>query len=109
MFENVETKHKSTACGVMNCFDTITLAVTCTYFLFHKNWFPLYLFMTVLYLFCYLLVTILLPESPRWFLIKGDMTGALKSFDYISRLNRSKNLIPRHSKFVEFIIAQNLN
>jgi MFS family permease len=33
MFESVETKDKSTVCGIMNCFDAATLGVMCIYFM----------------------------------------------------------------------------
>jgi hypothetical protein len=107
MFENLETKLKSTCCGVMNFVDTITLAIMCSYFMFFPNWFYLEITMTSLCVLSYFCLVVFMPESPKWHLIKGNMDGALKSFDAIARLNRSKNRIPRNSVFVEFIIAKN--
>jgi hypothetical protein len=107
LFESVETKHKSTVCGIMNCVDAATIGVLCFYFMHNPNWFPIEMAMTTLSCTCCLIVMIFMPESPKWCLIKGDRDGALKSFDTIARLNGSKNLIPRHANFVEFIIAKN--
>jgi hypothetical protein len=34
MFENVESPNKSTVCGLMNMFDTVSLAVVAIYFMY---------------------------------------------------------------------------
>jgi hypothetical protein len=107
MFENVETKLKSTCCGVMNFFDTVTLAIMCGYFMFFPKSFYLEITMTSLCALSYVCLVVFMPESPKWHLIKGNMDGAIRSFDTIARFNRSKNLIPRNCVFVEFIIAKN--
>jgi hypothetical protein len=49
MFELVESKHKSMVNGVMNAFDTCTLAITSLYFLFvSRDWLYLYLALAVI-------------------------------------------------------------
>jgi MFS family permease len=106
MFENLESKYKSVACGIMNCVDAATLGVMCFYLMHNPNWFPIQMAMTSLYCICWLIVVIFIPESPKWYLIQGDKVSAIKSFDLISLVNRSKNLIPRSAEFVEFIIAK---
>ena len=109
MFENIETKVKSTACGIINLVDCVTLGVMCIYFLNFHNWFWLELTMTILCTIAYLVCIMLVPESAKWHLIRGEKDLALRSFDYIAKFNKVQELIPRDAFFVETVIAQNLN
>lgn len=107
MFENVESPHKSTVCGLMNMFDTVSLAVVAIYFMYEPNWFYLEFSMSCLCAVSYIILMTVMPESAKWCLIKGNMEGALASFDRIAKINGSKARIPRDALFAEFIIAKN--
>ena len=66
--------------GVMNAFDTSTLAVTSVYFLFvSRDWLYLYLALAVLATICQITLLIVDPESPKWLLIKGKYFGTPKN------------------------------
>jgi MFS family permease len=105
MFENVENRLKSTACGVMNGVDAGTLGVMCIYFMYYPNYKYLQIIMSTLCAISYIILISVMPESAKWHLIKGNMEGALESFDTIAKLNGSKCRIPRDSTFAEFIPA----
>ena len=64
-------QYKSTAFTLINIFDGMTMAVTCSYYLFiSKNWFWLLsFFCLVSYIATF--VILLCPESPRWHLVNG--------------------------------------
>jgi hypothetical protein len=107
MFEGVESNIKSTVCGIMNTFDTITLAIMSVYFMYEPNWFYLQLTMTSLCALSYVILMTVMPESAKWCLIQGNMEGALASFDTMAKINRSKTRLPKESVFIEFLIARN--
>ena len=94
-------------CGVINFYNTITMSILCLYFMFVPEWFYIEIIMTSCCVVSWLVVILFMPESAKWCLSKGNMEGALKSYDRIARLNGSKNLIPRDAVFVEFSPAKN--
>ena len=63
--------------------------------------------MSILCAISYVILMLVFPESAKWHLIKGNLNGALESFDTMARINRRKNRLPRDSVFVELIIAKN--
>jgi len=56
--------------------------------------------------FGYIIATLILPESPKWQLLQGQEAEAIKTLNYIARINRSKNRIERGTRFVEAAIAR---
>jgi hypothetical protein len=102
LFESVESRHKSSACSVLNAFDTLTMAITCFYFLaISRNWFWLYFTMTVLATFSFMLTMAIVPESPKWLLINGRREDAIKALNWIGKINGSKTPISDDAVFVE--------
>lgn len=102
----VESKHKSMVNGVMNAFDTSTLAVTSVYFLFiSRDWLYLYLFLAVLATICQITLLLVVPESPKWLLIKGKRNEAIAALNRIAVFNKTDYLIPNDAEFVEFVVA----
>jgi len=96
LFDMVESKHKSTVCGIINSFDMLTLSVIASYFLcLSRYWFALFAIMTILGALSLIFLLICVPESPKWLLMKQKNTSlAIESFNKIGTFNRSKNLIP---------------
>lgn len=87
--ECVGCAYKSLAFTVINIFDGLTMAVTCIYFMnVSHNWFWLCLF------FCLLsyvgtAVNLICPESPRWHLVNGRSSEAIKALNRIAEMNGS--------------------
>lgn len=82
MFDLLETKHKSIACGILNAFDNMTLGLTAVYYMFiSRNWIYLQFFMSSVAFLCTLAVLIFVPESPKWHLIKGRKDEAIVNFN----------------------------
>jgi hypothetical protein len=69
LFSLVHSSNKSVACSVINGWDMATIFVTCAYFQFvSRDWYGLYLFMTVLGTVSLLILVVFIPESPMWLL-----------------------------------------
>jgi len=108
LFELTESKHKPTAITLLNVWDNITMTITCTYFmLISRDWFYLYLIMTIAGSLSYILSMFLLPESPKWLMYEGREEDAIDSLNYIAKINGSKFRFPKDKSitFLECIIA----
>ena len=71
LFDMVESKHKTTVCGVINSFDMLTLSVIAFYFMFFSHhWFVLFTLMTTLGGLSLVFLLFCVPESPKWLLMK---------------------------------------
>lgn len=88
LFSMVHSSNKSAACSFLNAFDTSTILVTCVYFQFiSREWFWLYLVMTVLASMSFLILMVFVPESPRWLLGQGREKEAIDVFNEIAKIN----------------------
>jgi|LauGreDrversion4_2_1035121.scaffolds.fasta_scaffold240266_1 inner membrane protein involved in colicin E2 resistance len=64
------------------------MTVICLYSLFiSRNWFYLYLFMTSIGTLSFLIVLLLVPESPKWLLINGRKQEAVEALNKIAKIN----------------------
>jgi hypothetical protein len=105
LFSLVHSSNKASVCSFLNAFDTITLAVSCFYFQFiSREWYGLYLTMTIIGTISYFILVLVIPESPRWLLVQGREQDAIKAFNTIAKLNFSKNRIPLQAQFAETLI-----
>lgn len=78
LFDLVRQNDKPIAVGILNSWDCVTLAVTCLYFKFvSRNWFGLYFFMSVVGLVSLLILTFIIPESPKWLLHNNRKSEAI--------------------------------
>ena len=77
IFENTPNQWKSSACGIINCVDTITPAVMGLYFIYVANWFYLVFAMSCLCLIAYIILMIFYSESAKWLLINGRLEEAI--------------------------------
>jgi hypothetical protein len=88
---------------MLNAWDNITLTLLTVYFLYwDKNWFNLYLIMTVLGAAALLFMILVSPENPKWLLSKGKHMEAINALNKIAQLNGSKNRIEADAIFVEY-------
>ena len=86
----------------LTSFDSATMFFVCFYFIFiSKDWFPLIFTMTALGTLAYLGIVFLLPESPIWLLKHGRVEDAIAAFNWIAKVNGSKNRIPDDAIFKE--------
>ena len=53
-------------------------------------------------------VSFLCAESPKWLLLQGRREEAIKSLNFIAKVNRSPNRIPEDAMFVECAMGTNL-
>lgn len=64
------------------------MTVICLYSLFiSRNWFYLQLFMTSIGTLSFLIVLLLVPESPKWLLINGRKQEAVEALNKIAKIN----------------------
>jgi MFS family permease len=102
MFELMETRHKSSACSVLNIINSGTMVVFGLYVLLvSRDWFPIELFMWTIGILAYIAMYFLMPESPRWLLINGRKLEALEKYEYIADFNKTEFLIPQTANFQE--------
>jgi hypothetical protein len=67
---------------MLNAWDNITLTLLTAYFLYwDKNWFNLFLFMTVLGIAALLFMILFAPENPKWLLTKGRREEAIDALN----------------------------
>ena len=66
------------------------MLVLTMYFLYlDKNWFNLFLVLTVLGTASLLFMLLVAPENPKWLLAKGRRDEAISAFNKIASFNRS--------------------
>lgn len=106
MFELMETRHKSSACSVLNIINSGTMVVFGLYvLLISREWFPIEMFMWTIGMLSYLAMYFFMPESPRWLLINGRKLEALEMYKKIADFNKTEFLIPLTSHFTELKLA----
>jgi MFS family permease len=72
LFESMETKNKSSAVTAMNMLDSFTMVGFGIYvLLISKNWLYIEIATFFLSILSFLGILIVMPESPKWFLING--------------------------------------
>lgn len=92
----------------MNGWDQSTVLCIVLYFLYwSKDWFPLFLFMTVLGTVSHIFMLVATPESPKWLLTQNRRPEAIAALNRIARFNRSKNSIPEDATFEELYYFKN--
>ena len=99
--ECVPLPKKSLAFTVINLVDAIPVGVTCLYFWFiSKDWYTLNFYQLLI---CYaaFLGVFLCPESPRWLLVNGKSTEAIKVLNWMAKINGLPQSIPENAQFVE--------
>ena len=57
----------------------------------------------------FVIVSVLMPESPKWLLLQGRQEDAIRSLNFVARVNRSPSRIDQKANFVEAAIAANLD
>ena len=95
----------SNACSIaMTSNDAFTLACVCFYFLvISRNWFPLFMMMTVVGTIALLVLVFVVPESPANSLHKGRVGEAIEALNLIGRINGMKARIPKDAVFQEAV------
>jgi hypothetical protein len=102
LFTLVHSRDKQSVCSFVNAFDSLTLFITCSYFvLLSREWFYLYFTMTLLGTVSYLIIVLFVPESPKWLLLHKKPHDAVDSFNFISKINCSKFFLDMETVFVE--------
>ena len=77
------------------------MVLTCFYFMvIGKNWMVLPSIFTVI-TFVALFLAYFCPESPRWLLVNGNSSEAIKVLNDIAQINKSNDMIPANAIFVE--------
>lgn len=110
IFESLETRHKSTAVTAVNMLDASTMGLWGLYILFvSRDWWKLVVCMYSISLINFFVIFFVLPESPKYLLIKGKPNEALESFEYISKFNGMKECpITKDAVFIESALAGHL-
>lgn len=93
---------------MLNGWDQATVVVIVLYFMYwSKNWFPLFLGLTVLGAVCQCYMLVCVPESPKWLLTQKRRKDAIAALNRIAEANRSKNRIPLDAQFEELTSGRN--
>ena len=102
LFDLVQQKDKPIAVGVLNAWDCLTISVVSFYFKFvSKYWFSLYLFMSLIGFASLMILTFIIPESPKWLLHNKRREEAIYCFNVIAKINCSAHRIPESAQFTE--------
>lgn len=105
-FEFLLKDHKATGSSVVNILEFTSCIFGGIYFLLiGTNVKPLLYFFFIYSVIGYLLVSIVVPESPKWLLLQGKREEAIKVLNYIAWMNRSKTTISPNAQFVECAVA----
>ena len=106
-FEFLLKDHKPPAATMLNSLDYSCCILGGVYFLLIGiNARTLIWFFFALSLIGYFLISILVPESPKWLLLQGRREEAIKVLNYIAWINRSKTKIAPNTQFVECAVAE---
>ena len=86
---------------MINMFDALPMAITCLTFLFlSKYWMWVCLGGAIL-TYTATIAAFFCPESPRWHLVNGRTSEAIKVLNEIARINGVEERIPSDTIFVE--------
>jgi MFS family permease len=100
MFELTGTGNQNMVNAAINTWDAGTGLIICGFYLtIERNWLPIYAMYTYLGIAGLLVQSLLLPESPKWLLINGKKSAAIAAFNWISRLNCSKESFSEEEEF----------
>ena len=70
LFEFMIKQHKSSSCLFINMFDESQMLIACFYFFFiGDDWYPICLRYCIVASVAFMLITALIPESPKWLLL----------------------------------------
>lgn len=106
-FEFLLKDHKPPAATMLNSLDYSCCIFGGVYFLvIGISASTLLWFFFALSLIGYFLVSIIVPESPKWLLLQGRREEAIKVLNYIAWINRSKTKIAPNTQFVECAVAE---
>jgi len=94
MYELVKPRLKMRAGTVVQTIDTATLLVSCLCYSYVSNNYYGVQVVSFSVSILGLLLTFILPESPKWLLSQSRYEDAAKVMNYIAKLNRSPNRIP---------------
>lgn len=90
LFDLVQQKDKPIAVGVLNAWDCLTISVVSFYYKFvSKHWFSLYFTMSLVGFTSLMILTFIIPESPKWLLHNKRRSEAIDSFNLIAKINCS--------------------
>ena len=93
-------KNKPSANTYINVWDALVMVVVCTYYLtVSKNLLWLQIFMFVLSLIA-LGLAFVCPESPKWHIVNGRSSEAIKILNRIAAMNGREERIPSDARFV---------
>jgi len=102
LFELLDSSHKSMGSSVINSVDCSVTLFTCFYFYFIcSHWMPLVLAVTALSSVTALIFFSVVPESPKWLLLKGRRSEAIEALNRIGSFNGSSNRVPANAQFME--------
>mmetsp|Transcript_23226 Transcript_23226/g.28795 ORF Transcript_23226/g.28795 Transcript_23226/m.28795 type:complete len:122 (+) Transcript_23226:453-818(+) len=100
-FELVTKKHKSCASTCLLVLDFSVSIIAGLFFLsISREWKLLMYPFFAAGALGYIIVTLMVPESPQWLLLQGRKAEAIESLNYIAKVNRSNNRISQDVNFV---------
>lgn len=93
-FEFLLKDHKARGSSVVNILEFTTCIFAGVYFLLiGTSVMPLLYFFYAYSLLGYLLVSFVVPESPKWLMLQGRREEAIEVLNYVAWFNRSKTTI----------------
>mmetsp|Transcript_7059 Transcript_7059/g.9241 ORF Transcript_7059/g.9241 Transcript_7059/m.9241 type:complete len:216 (+) Transcript_7059:3-650(+) len=108
LFEISETKNKSFSCAAVNFVDSLPLIVGGVFFKYiSTNVTTLLIIMSSLHLVSICIISVIMPESPKWLLVTGQKQKAIESFNYIAKFNGNKFRFNENARFIESDLINN--
>ena len=101
MYELTEKKHRSTICNYFQIYDYSTYGFLTLGIWIVRDWEPLFTVYTYLGVICLTVYLVVMPESPKYLLMRGEKTKAIASLNLMAALNGSTIRFNKTDIFVE--------
>ena len=89
MYELTEKKYTPSICNFFQLYDWSMYGIVTLGIWIVRDWVPIFTVYTYIGVICLVIYLVVLPESPKYLLMKGEKTKAIGSLNLMAALNGS--------------------